>query len=719
MKAISCVFAFILGVALGQDPNFIVGVGIEDVTGPAADVNMMGYAHPGQTSRGIHTRLYSRAFIFCEVGNSDKCEVFVVVDFAMGATAINIGVFERLKTLYGSMYTEKNVAICGTHTHSGPAGYLQYFVFDATSQGFVHDAYDNLVEGIFQSIRIAHENRAPSFVYHSTGELLDANINRSPYAYEANPANERARYTHDVDKVMTVLKILGEDMSDRGLISFFPVHPVSMNNTNRLLSSDNKGYASYIIEMEKNPGTFHGQGDFVAAFANTNQGDVSPNLEGAKCLDTGEDCDRITSTCNGRTALCVGVGPGKDMFESTKIIGERQANKAMELYNSAGHLLDGTVGFVHQHVDMTDFDVELDGGGTVKTCKGAFGYSFAAGATDGAGFFPFTQSETETMPYLEVLRDALLKEPSAELVACQAPKPVLLPIGEMHTPWEWAPSIIDTQMLRLGEFVIIVVPAEFSTMAGRRLRETITDYLENDGLSGAAAEIVGLSNTYSDYVVTEEEYQTQRYEAASTIFGPNTLRAYQQQYTYLSEKLMEGSQPTQGPPIPNLLAEMGTTLADPEGDEDDVNIVTGLGPKIGELIMDTDAKYRQGGVAMATFIAGNPRNDVFRMRDDTFLKVQRRVGLGNNWNDVYTDADFCTRFLWDRASTSRRGGSVSHATVVWDIPLDQTLGDYRLAHKGYRKDSVKGDIFCYEESYSSAFEVVSASYTEDRTSSSS
>lgn len=41
--------------------------------------------------------------------------------------------------------------------------------------------------------------------------------------------------------------------------SFFPVHPVSMNNTNRLLSSDNKGYASYVLEMEKNPGTFHGE----------------------------------------------------------------------------------------------------------------------------------------------------------------------------------------------------------------------------------------------------------------------------------------------------------------------------------------------------------------------------------------------------------------------------------------------------------------------------
>lgn len=705
------------GVALGQ--NFIVGVGIEDVTGPAADVNMMGYAHPGQTSRGIHTRLFSRAFIFCDVNDDTKCEVFVVVDFAMGAAAINFGVFERLKTLYGDLYTEKNVVICGTHTHSGLAGYLQYFVFDATSQGFVHDSYDNLVEGIFQSIRIAHENRAPSRVYYNKGELLEANINRSPSAYEANPQSERSRYDHDVDKDMTVIKIVSADGgTDRGLISFFPVHPVSMNNTNRLLSSDNKGYASYVLEMEKNPGTFHGEGDFVAAFANTNQGDVSPNLDGPKCLDTGEPCDRITSTCNGRTALCAGSGPGKDMFESTKIIGERQAAKAKQLYDEATTLLDGTVGFVHQHVDMTDYDVEVDGGGTVKTCTAAFGYSFAAGATDGAGFFPFTQSETETMPFLELLRDALLTQPSEELKECQAPKPILLPIGEMSVPWDWAPSIINTQMLRLGEFFMIVVPAEFSTMAGRRLRETVVTNLVAHGLPDAEAEIVGLSNDYSDYVVTEEEYATQRYEAASTIFGPNTLKAYQQQYTLLSDHIVAGTQPTQGPPIPNLLAEMGTTLSDPEGDEDDTTLV-GIGDRfIGDLIVDTDLKYRQGGVAMATFIAGNPRNDAFRMRDDSFMMVEKRSGRPGqySWDVVYTDADFCTRFMWDRASTSRRGGSVSHATLVWEIPPDQELGTYRLRHKGYRKDHVKGDIFCYgdETTVSSDFEVVSSSYLEDR-----
>ena len=71
-------------------------------------------------------------------------------------------------------------------------------------------------------------------------------------------------------------------------------------------------------------------------------------------------------------------------------------------------------------------------------------------------------------------------------------------------------------------------------MSGRRLREAV---------AGAAMEmgeemkvvIAGLSNTYTHYVATWEEYQKQRYEAASTIYGPHTLAAYIQQYTYLTQ----------------------------------------------------------------------------------------------------------------------------------------------------------------------------------------
>jgi neutral ceramidase len=38
--------------------------------------------------------------------------------------------------------------------------------------------------------------------------------------------------------------------------------------------------------------------------------------------------------------------------------------------------------------------------------------------------------------------------------------------------------------------------------------------------------IAGLTNTYSSYITTFEEYGVQRYEGASTLYGPHTLDAY-------------------------------------------------------------------------------------------------------------------------------------------------------------------------------------------------
>jgi len=38
--------------------------------------------------------------------------------------------------------------------------------------------------------------------------------------------------------------------------------------------------------------------------------------------------------------------------------------------------------------------------------------------------------------------------------------------------------------------------------------------------------VAGLTNTYSGYIATWEEYQEQRFEAAATAYGPSTLDAY-------------------------------------------------------------------------------------------------------------------------------------------------------------------------------------------------
>jgi hypothetical protein len=49
---------------------------------------------------------------------------------------------------------------------------------------------------------------------------------------------------------------------------------------------------------------------FVSAFCQSNCGDVSPNVLGAFCIDTGLPCDFNHSTCNGKNELCYGRGPG-------------------------------------------------------------------------------------------------------------------------------------------------------------------------------------------------------------------------------------------------------------------------------------------------------------------------------------------------------------------------------------------------------------------------
>lgn len=49
-------------------------------------------------------------------------------------------------------------------------------------------------------------------------------------------------------------------------------------------------------------------------------------------MNTGLECDIASSACEGHKNQCVASGPGKDMFDSTRIIAERMATKAAVSY---------------------------------------------------------------------------------------------------------------------------------------------------------------------------------------------------------------------------------------------------------------------------------------------------------------------------------------------------------------------------------------------------
>lgn len=75
--------------------NYLIGLGSYDITGPAADVNMMGYANTEQIASGVHFRLRARAFIVAEPKGNRV--VFVNLDACMGSQLVTIKLLERLK----------------------------------------------------------------------------------------------------------------------------------------------------------------------------------------------------------------------------------------------------------------------------------------------------------------------------------------------------------------------------------------------------------------------------------------------------------------------------------------------------------------------------------------------------------------------------------------------------------------------------------------------
>ncbi|KNA20330.1 hypothetical protein SOVF_053370 [Spinacia oleracea] len=745
--------------------NYLIGLGSYDITGPAADVNMMGYADTEQIASGLHFRLRARTFIVAEPQGNRV--VFVNLDACMGSQLVTIKVLERLKARYGNLYTEKNVAISGIHTHAGPGGYLQYVVYIVTSLGFVRQSFDALVDGIEQSIILAHGNLRPGSMFVNKGEILDAGVNRSPSAYLNNPSEERSKYKYDVDKEMNLLKFVDEEWGSVGSFNWFATHGTSMSRTNSLISGDNKGAAARFMEDwldGKDDGNVYSdkshtesteriprrisniipeyndkhrelldlaasfqassrrevtkflsisrrvrsslrQSDkpkFVAAFCQSNCGDVSPNVLGAYCIDTGLPCDFNHSTCGGKNELCYGRGPGyPDEFESTRIIGERQFKKAVDLFKTASEQIKGRIDFRHAYVDFSKLEVTIpkEGGGSkvVKTCPAAMGFAFAAGTTDGPGAFDFKQGDDKGNPFWRLVRN-LLKTPGKEQVDCQQPKPILLDTGEMKLPYDWAPAILPIQILRIGQFVILSVPSEFTTMAGRRLRDAVKEVLisasKEEFNGGVHVVIAGLTNTYSQYVTTHEEYQVQRYEGASTLYGPHTHSGFIQEFKKLATALVHGKSVESGPQPPDLLDKQLGFLTPVVLD------TAPLGSNFGDCSTDVprNATYKRGNMVSVVFRSACPRNDL--MTEGTFALVEILIGK-DNWEPVYDDDDFCLRFKWSRPG---KLSTHSQATIEWRIPQGAVPGVYRIRHFGASK-GIFGSVRHFEGA-SSAFVLV-------------
>ncbi|KAK0617402.1 Neutral/alkaline nonlysosomal ceramidase [Immersiella caudata] len=680
--------------------KYLIGVGKADITGPVVEINFGGYASTDQVGTGLRQRLYSRAFIIGEVGNPKNRFVYLVLDTQSGDTALRNGILEGVAALGSaySAYGKSNIAVTGTHSHSGPGAWFNYLLPQVTSLGFNKQSYQAVVDGAVLSIKRAHESLQEGYLDFGTTKITGANINRSLYAYLANPAAERAQYADDVDKELTLLRFQrASDLKSIGVLTWFPTHGTSMLGNNTHVSGDNKGVAAYLFEQSVK-GSSGATDGFVAGFSQANVGDTTPNVLGAYCDDgSGQMCTLETSVCgDGKSQSCHGRGP---LFQKLDLgvsscfeIGQRQFAGARSLYDSLDStstpVVGSTIRSFHYFQDMQYYKFPLSNGTVVQTCPAALGYSFAAGTSDGPGAFDFTQGDSgaPNNPLWQVV-SGLLRVPSAAQTACQQPKPVLLDVGEMSAPYAWSPNIVDVQTLRVGQFLIIVSPTEASTMAGRRWRDAVKSAATSLSLTGSASPYVvigGPANTYAHYVVTPEEYTIQRYEGASTLYGMWTLPAFINLTLQALPHLAPGatSSPASGPSPPdnrkNSLSFQTGVVVDG----------TPIGQSFGQCTGQPKAQYARGAVVNATFVGANPRNNL--RLEGTFAAVERKDG--GAWKRAKDDEDWSLVYTWTRTNFVLGYSSV---TIGWETGAEDVAGTYRIKYYGDAKPLI-GSIKPFE-----------------------
>lgn len=707
-----------------NNEDYLVGTGLHDITGPIADTASLAWVNPQQVFSALHSRVYARAFAIASPCNN-KHVMFVSIDTGLMSAEVRNAVLAEIAAsdVLSPLYNANNVMLSVTHTHSDPG----------TGLAGVGNGLAVIVGGVVNAITKAHTNLManpePARIALSSGELLNTNINRSKPAYEKNTAAERNQFLNSlqqetqVNKRMVQLELTRKNGTAAGLINWFGVHPTVIGPAEHYVSGDVKGYASLGFErlMDTDYRADPAQGTFVAAFAQADEGDASPNIA----------IEQFPYPSPKR-------GGGNNDLDANAISGIKQLARAIELYGS-GSTVVGPVDYQFLRIPITNITVddpaviatlkhpaELDEA-VKKTCDGILGASFGAGAEDGPG--PTTEGlkcsdspdvlnaaladiatltgtrlegfpggwPKETIPgqtlSAAVMCNAKDLPPFLGDFSCQAEKPVLLPRGGSELP---------IQLFRIGNFALLGLPWEVTTMSARRIRSLLLEELAPVGVDTVV--IAGLVNDYVHYLTTREEYSSQQYEGASTLYGPWTQAAVAQESLKLARALRSNAD-LPAPPAPGARADLTLVPGPAESQHP--------GGAPGTVVLQPPSSITAGSVLEAEFVVGHPGNDL-RIQE-SYVYVERELPSGE-WEVIEEDRTPELLYEWKPlvqppiAQERPQFSSGGTGLVSWTVPANTPTGNYRLRVEGASRGLFAADAAEYQ-AISNSFTIVGTGST--------
>lgn len=642
----------VLAAAPAHAAGLRAGVGRSDIT-PPTGYPTMGYVRDDARGDGQSTRLYARAIVLREGGHR---LALVTTDLGFTPGGLLVEVAARLRRLG---FSERNVIISASHTHSGPAGFsnVQSDNFVAPTQGqptgleVAGDThlYGFLIERIALAVVRADQDLGPARVGWGTARLLGVTDNRSLEAHLANfgidepvgsgkVAQDPGGYPDTIDPNVDVLRVdrvlrHGGTMPMGGWLDFADhgtVDPYQL----RVYAADHHGVASRIFEAAvRRTGHVPASQDVVGAYGNSDAGDM--------------------------TAALRGRGPAY-----AEVVGRREARAMLLAWRRAGRRLSGAPPFA------------------VRWTRSCFcGRTVSGGrvAADPLMGLPFLTGSEEN-------RGPLYDETGVSFEGDRLPVddgPQGRKVGALGPPEADFPHAVPLMVVRLGDRIMATVPGEATVEMGRRIRAAVLAAARPLGVTRAV--LVGYANEYVHYFTTPQEYEQQAYEGASTLYGEYSSNLIMGDLAALAAGLARGDQP------PRAYAY------DPRNGVVPDTQPFGAGAPQG---VATAQPGTVGRMARAQFSWRGGPQGLDRPLDRPFVSIERRVGHG--WRRV-TD-DLGLQMLW-------RVDDQGRYTAQWQVPLAAPPGSYRYAVTANRYELASAPFVVVP---SSALKLVVLSRSTDR-----
>ncbi len=566
------------------------GVGKADVT-PRTGYYLGGWTRADRVAKGQHTRLHSRALVLRSGGRKIA---LVSLDLFMVPSGMVRHIGEALAS---RGFSERNILISASHTHSGPGGYANYPTFNtaapalstardpATIVGLLNpppadrQLYTFLVQQISKAIIRADRDLSPAVAGWGAGELRGVTRNRSLEAHLANhgieheygqgsPAEDPEGAGHTIDPSVDVLRV-DKLVRRRGSMrrkrvpiggwSNFADHGTVTKSSFPYYNQDHHASAMKVFEDEvREQGRVPRRQQVLNVYGNSNEGDMSAGLDY--------------------------TGPA-----GSDTVGRIEARHMLAAWRGAGRRLGNRFPF-----DMRWTRVCFCGRQT-KTGPVA--------SEPEVGLPFFTGSEEERGPLFDITGEHFEGRRSPTSVGPHGHK-----LGVQGIPGE-VPEAVPLLAVRIGSRVLVSYPGESTKEVGARLRAAVGAAVSGSGVRRVV--VSGLANEFILYFTTPEEHDRQHYEGGQTLFGRSSSTLVNEESATLAGRLVRGL------PAQDAFPLDPTNGVRPDGPP------YSSGAASGSVLEQPAAVVRRFGKAAFGWQGGPQGLD--RPVDSAFVTVQRRV----------------------------------------------------------------------------------------------